>query len=111
MSYCEDALGDYLAVLYAAPIGAPTSAGLGRWSLADRYWHDPLWGAGITGFRWSTDAKTLVVVTSPIYGSGGAFRLDLYRRTVSQLLPKGRKVTVSAPGPGYTLNQIRTLLK
>jgi hypothetical protein len=111
MSYCEGALSDYLAVLYAAPIGAPVSDPPGRWSLEDRYWHEPLWGADITGFRWVSDAKTLIVVTSPIYGSGGTFRLDLYRRTAVQLLPKGRKVSLATPGPGYTLNQIRALLR
>ena len=32
MIYCEDALGDHLAVIHAAPIGAPVNES-GKWSL------------------------------------------------------------------------------
>src|ERR1700694_129004 len=53
--YREDALGNYLAVVYADPIGAPSTSGLQRWTLDDRYWHDPIWGASVTAYRWSID--------------------------------------------------------
>ncbi len=102
MIYCEDALGIYLAVLHAAPMGAP-AAQSGKWSLEDRYWFDPLWASDITGFKWSADGRELTVSTSEVYGSGGLFRLDLFNRKATQLLPKGEPVSINKPGPGYNL--------
>jgi hypothetical protein len=93
--FCEDALGDYLAVVRLKPLGQPSD---GPWSLSDRYWHDPLWGADVTGYRWSKDGSSLYVTTSPAYGSGGAYRLDLAARRAYQLLPAG---------PGYLINQVK----
>jgi hypothetical protein len=102
MIYCEDALGDHLAVIYAAPIGAPVDES-GKWSLKNRYWFDPLWASDITGFKWSSDGHELFVSTSGIYGSGGLFKLDLFKRKSTQLLPKGKPVSVNKPGPGYSI--------
>ena len=102
MIYCEDALGDYLAVIHAAPIGAPADQS-GKWSLEDRYWFDPLWASDITGFKWSPNGRELLVSTSGIYGSGGLFNLDLLNRTSTQLLPKGKSVSAHKPGPGYSI--------
>lgn len=102
MIYCEDALGIYLAVIHAAPMGAP-AAQSGKWSLEDRYWFDPLWASDITGFKWSSDGRELFVSTSGIYGSGGLFELDLFKRKATQLLPKGKPVSVNNPGPGYSV--------
>jgi hypothetical protein len=100
--YCEDVLGDYLAVIHAAPIGAPVDEG-GKWSLENRYWFDQLWASDITGFKWSSDGHELFVSTSGIYGSGGLFKLDLFKRKATQLLPKGKPVSVNKPGPGYSI--------
>jgi hypothetical protein len=101
--FCEDALGTYMSVIYLEPIGAPSTTN-GRWKLEDRYWHDPLWGSDITGFKWAKDGLYLLVSTSPIYGSGGLFELNLESRTAKQLLPKGTVVSVNKPGPGYNVS-------
>jgi hypothetical protein len=76
--FCEDALGSYISVLYANPIGAPATPAPHRWRLDDRYWHDPLWGADVTSYAWAPDGKRLFVATSEIYGSGGLFELNLW---------------------------------
>lgn len=107
--YREDALGNYLAVVYADPIGAPGASGFERWTLNDRYWYDPIWGSDVMAYRWSTDGKSLLVATSEIYGSGGVFKLNLIERRSMQLLPKKKKVSGSDPGPGYTLADIKSL--
>ena len=101
--FCEDALGAYMSVVHLGPIGAPATQN-GRWTLKDRYWHDPLWGSDITGFKWKKDGTHLGVSTSPIYGSGGFFELDLKSRTVKQILPKEAAVSVHKPGPGYNIS-------
>lgn len=102
MIYCEDALGIYLAVIHAEPMGAP-AAESGKWSLENRYWSDPRWASDITGFKWSPDGSKLFVSTSGIYGSGGLFELDLFERKVMQLLPKDKAISVNEPGPGYNI--------
>lgn len=102
MIYCEDALGVYLAVIRVAPMGAPADQS-GKWSLEDRYWFDPLWASDITGFKWSSDGRKLFVSTSEIYGSGGLFELDLFKRKATQLLPEGEPVSINKPGPGYSI--------
>lgn len=103
MVYCEDALGVYLAVIHTAPMGAP-AAQSGKWTLEDRYWFDSLWASDITGFKWSSDGRELFVSTSGIYGSGGLFKLDLFKRKATQLLPKGKHVSINKPGPGYSID-------
>jgi hypothetical protein len=100
--FCEDAIGDYISVVHLRPIGAPTA---GAWSTQDRYWYEPLWGDDVTGFRWSSDGKTLFVTTSEIYGSGGAFALFLANRQSRQLLPK-KPVALDDPGPGFRIGDV-----
>lgn len=101
--FCEDAIGTYMSVIHLGPIGAPASKN-GRWTLKDRHWYDSLWGADITGFKWAKDGLSLKVSTSPIYGSGGYFEINLKTRTVKQLLPEGITVSVVNPGPGYDIS-------
>jgi len=101
--FCENAIGTYLSVVHLGPIGASASKN-GRWTLENRYWYDSLWSSDITGFRWSKDGMQLTVSTSPIYGSGGYFELDLKTRTAKQLLPEGAAVSVDKPGPGYDIS-------
>lgn len=103
--FCEDALGTYLSVVYANPIGAPFTPNQ-RWNLNDRYWHEPLWGTDVTGFRWSEDGAKLLVSTHQVYGSGGLFELDLQQRKASQRLPVGWLVSIENPGPGYGINGV-----
>lgn len=99
--FCEDALGSYLSVLHLDPIGAPF---VDRWSLNDRYWHEPVWGSDVTGFKWDKDRKRLFVSTQGIYGAGGFFELDLQARKAKQVKPKGKPVSIEAPGPGYNIS-------
>jgi len=102
--FCEDALGEYLAVIRLKPLGLPSE---GPWSLSDRYWHEPLWGDDVTGYRWSKDGSSLYVTTSPVYGSGGAYRLDLAARRAYQLLPADHPVSTTDSGPGYVITQVK----
>ena len=101
--FCEDALSTYLAVIYVEPIGLPVTEN-GRWSLENRYWYEEQWGSDVTGFKWSKDGKSLSVSTSPIYGSGGFFELDLQAHSATQRLPKGLPVSTEHPGPGYDIS-------
>jgi hypothetical protein len=101
--FCNDALDTYLAVVYLNPIGAPVTQN-GRWSLIDRLWHDAVWGFEVTGFKWSQDGAHLLMSTSPVYGSGGFFDLELQTRLAQQRLPKGPSVSIDKPGPGYNMS-------
>ena len=101
--FCEDALGTYMSVIHLGSIGAPASEN-GRWTLDDRHWYDSLWSSDITGFKWAKDGLSITVSTSPIYGSGGYFEINLRTRTVKQLLPEGATVSVVNPGPGYDIS-------
>jgi hypothetical protein len=100
--FCEDALGSYLSVIYAAPIGAPATPAPHRWRLNDRYWHDSLWGSDVTSYAWSPDGSRLFVATGEIYGSGGLFELNLRERKSRQISPD-KPVSESSPGPGFTI--------
>lgn len=103
MVFCDDALGIHVSVVWSGPMSAPTTSD-NQWSLNNRYWHDPLWGSDVTGFAWSNDEKFLHVSTSPVYGSGGIFELDLESRTFTQLQPKKGKVSLKKPGLGYKIS-------
>jgi len=103
--FCEDALGSYISVLYADPIGAPATPATHRWRLDDRYWYDPQWGADVTSYAWSPDGKRLFVATSEIYGSGGLFELNLQERTARQILPR-EPIPSGQPRPGYEILSI-----
>ena len=103
--FCEDALGDYLAVVDLDPIRAPATYD-GKWTLNDRYWHEEIWGSDITGFQWSKDGKKLYVSTEGVYGAGGFFELDLKSRSWVQRLPKDRRVSINNPGPGYDIDGV-----
>jgi hypothetical protein len=101
--FCEDALGTYMSVIHLGSIGAPASENR-RWTLENRHWYDSLWSSDITGFKWAKDGLSITVSTSPIYGSGGYFEINLRSRTVKQLLPEGVTVSVANPGPGYDIS-------
>jgi len=103
MVYCEDALGNYLSVVYAKPIGAPSTQN-GKWTLVNRHWSERLWSSDFTGYKWSADGLKLIVGTSGIYGSGGLFELDLLGRISKQLLPKDTRISTTTPGPGYLVD-------
>jgi len=78
MLFCEGALSSYLGVIYEGTMANPLD---GNWSLADRFWQDPEWASDVTSYIWDFSGKYLLVATSPIYGSGKVFRLNLKERT------------------------------
>lgn len=82
---CEDALGSYLGVLYYVPMGA---SGVAKWSLADRFWQEPIWSHDVTSYIWSNDGKSLYVTTSGVYGEAGVYCVDLFERKSVRLYPK-----------------------
>jgi hypothetical protein len=99
MLYCEDALGNYLGVLYYAPIGAPATQAPHRWKLNDRYWQSSDW-SNVTSFAWSRDNR-LFVATDNIYGDGMLYEIDLYDRSARRLLP--HDLDPGELGPGYVI--------
>jgi hypothetical protein len=105
--FCEDALGDYLAVVYFEPLGAPAAGPFAEaWGMNNRVWQDALWGSDVTSFAWSPDQKRLYVTTSEVYGSGGLFELDLVSRKARQIAPTNPPVSESAPGADYVITGI-----
>lgn len=84
MLFCEDALGSHLGVIYYKTMSNPVYE---SWSLTDRFWQQQEWGADVTGFAWDDTGKYLFVSTSPIYGSGAVYALDLGARSSHRLFP------------------------
>jgi len=84
--FCEDALGNYIAVYYADAIGAPQSSDYPGWSLSNRVWQDH-WGCDVTSFSWSAGGKYLYVATWATYGDGGLFQVDLHNRKSKRIFP------------------------
>lgn len=105
--FCEDALGDYLAVVYLEPMGRPAAVPFAAaWKIDDRVWQEGLWAADVTSFAWSPDGKRLYVTTSEVYGSGGLFELDLVSRKARQIAPGDSPVSGSAPGADYVIEGV-----
>lgn len=101
------ALGDYLAVVYFEPLGAPAAAPFAKtWDMANRVWQESQWASDVTSFAWSPDGKRLYVATSEIYGSGGLFELDLVSRKARQIAPSDHPVSESAPDTDYVITAI-----
>lgn len=109
--FCEDALAVHIGVVYAAQMGIPID---GAWSLTDRFWQEPRWGADVNTFAWSPDGASLFVSTSGVYGTGGLFRLDLLDRKVHSLLPENVETSVeilgvASDGVRYRLTDLTSL--
>jgi hypothetical protein len=106
--FCEDALGDYIGVIYADILGAPNAEPFSnRWMLDNRLWQEPIWASDVTSFAWGPSGSRLYVATSNIYGSGGLYELNLKTRKAKQLAPKGKKVDgVGNRGPGYVITEL-----
>ncbi len=85
--FCEDALGNHLGVIYLQNMSAPSDR---SWSLTDRFWQKPEWGADVTSYAWDDSGQLLFVSTSAIYGSGEVHVLDLGARTSTKLFPKAK---------------------
>ena len=88
MVFCEDALGNYIALYYKETMGGPLDPKYPKWMLGNRMWEDGEWGSDVISFAWGPAGKNLYVGTSNIYGAGGLFNVDLINRKASKLYPK-----------------------
>jgi hypothetical protein len=98
--FCEESLGSHLSLLYLDPLGGRANRPSGLWTINDRYWHQPDWGADVTGFAWSTDGR-LFVSSNNVYGQGSLYEVNPMQRTAKRLLPE--KLGQGQVGPGYIL--------
>jgi hypothetical protein len=89
--FCQDALGNYIGVVYADPMSAPID---GAWSLSDRFWQQDIWAADVQTLAWSKDGTRLFVSTGEVYGRSGLYQLDLIERKAYKLM---------AEVPGYNV--------
>ncbi len=119
MLFCEDAVGDYIGLVYYGHMEAPTPLDFVRklseaekksfysiWSLGNRMWQEPIWASDLTSYAWGPDGTKLYIATSEIYGAGGLYELDLIRKKYKQIAPAGRVAKLNDPGPGYIIMQI-----
>lgn len=79
--FCDDAVGTTIGVVLVAP-GEPRSR---SWALANRFWQDEKWARDVTSYAWMPGGNYLVVGVSNVYGSGGAYVLDVDERLVLSL--------------------------
>lgn len=86
LTSCEDALGDYITVVYMSPMSRPNTGG---WSIEDRCWHEEAWNSDVTSYAWDGSARVLIVATSQIFGSGSVYALDLIAKKPRLLTAAG----------------------
>jgi hypothetical protein len=117
--FCEDALGTYIGLVYYESMKSPVPYDFFLklsaveketyykvWSLDNRLWQTSIWASDVTSYAWGPDGTKLYVATSPIYGSGGLYELDLVRRQHKKLAPPNEDATVDKPGPGYIIKRL-----
>lgn len=89
--FCDDALGINIGVINTEPAAGPGNIKLTgtkswlNWSVGDRFWQSKDWSIDVNSYYWSKDLKHLWVATSPIYGTGNIYRLDLIERKAVNL--------------------------
>lgn len=81
-SFCEDTLGNYLAIVYYEKMSLPVD---GSWSLSDRVWQNEEWSKDVVSYFYDCENSVIFVSTSEIYGEGGIYRLDLEKRKYEKL--------------------------
>jgi len=119
MLFCEDALGTYIGLVYYETMKSPVPYDFflklseaekknyyNVWSLANRMWQTTIWASDVTSYAWGPDGTKLYVATSPIYGSGGLYELDLVRRQHKKIAPQNEEATIDKPGPGYIIRRV-----
>lgn len=80
--FCDDALGTNIAV-FLSDLGAPLRQ---KWTLTQRFWQGEPWAADVAYIGWVPKKNLLVVSSSPIYGEGAVYVLDLETQTHTLLL-------------------------
>lgn len=119
MLFCEDAVGDYIGLIYYDHMEVPSPADFVRklsetekntfyslWSLGNRMWQESIWASDVTSYAWDPDNTKLYIATSEIYGSGALYELDLVRKKHKQIAPSGKEAQLNSPGPGYVITRI-----
>lgn len=94
--FCDDAYGTTIGIVNYSPglLTRETSYDeatikemIKTWSLESRFWQEASWARDVTSFEWSKDGLSLFVTTSPIYGTGKKFTLDLVRKKIISETP------------------------
>lgn len=74
--FCDDALATNVAV-FLSDMHNPLR---GPYLLTKRFWQNEEWSADVSDILWLSDGKHLLIATSPIYGTGEIYKLDLENR-------------------------------
>jgi hypothetical protein len=86
--FCDDAQGSNIGVILTrAGVGPVEGQPPYKWGTSRRFWQSGPWVTDVTSFSWSQTGRFLYVATSPIYGDGGLFELNLIRQEWKQLIP------------------------
>jgi hypothetical protein len=85
MLFNEFAQGIHIGIIYYQQMGNPVD---GKWWISNRFWQEKPWNADITSFAWDVSGKYLYIGTSEVYGDGGLFKLDLFKKSFIKLYPK-----------------------
>lgn len=121
MLFCEDAVGNYIGLIYYDVMEQPAPADFLRrlnenekttfykiWSLGNRMWQNPLWASDVTSYAWGTDGTKFYISTSGIYGSGSLYELDMVRKQHKQIVHPEKHHTLNDPGPGYIITKVES---
>lgn len=95
--FCDDAQGSNIGIVLSSSGPGRIEAEPGfKWGIARRFWQTGPWVTDVTSFAWSPSGKYLYVATSPVYGDGGLFELDLIRQEWKRLIPEMLKPALLA---------------
>lgn len=101
--FCDDAAGTNISVFlknYGPNMVSP-------YSVSTRFWQDSRWGADVMAYYWVPDSNKLLVLTSPVYGSGSLYALDLEIQKSSVLYESIDELCIEdirhSEGKGYSI--------
>jgi hypothetical protein len=87
--FCDDAQGSNIGVILTrAGVGPVEGEPAYKWGTAKRFWQSGPWVTDVMSFTWSQSGRFLYVATSPIYGDGGLFELDLIMQEWRRVIPE-----------------------
>jgi hypothetical protein len=87
--FCDDAQGSNIAIILTREgVGPVEGEPPYKWGTAKRFWQSGPWVTDVMSFAWSHSGRFLYVATSPIYGDGGLFELDLRRQEWWRVIPE-----------------------
>ncbi len=85
--FCDDGMGTNIGIINTNPGGY---VGTDKWDYdTTRFWWDHKWARAVENIMWSEDGLTLTIKTSPIYGTGKKYTLDLARKEYSEMEKEG----------------------